>query len=114
MTLGQHPNHCVWLGLRRVFQTLQASLFNGLDLLTQDGQSGEVAPDFINYWLRVSDVAGLASATDQAETQELPGRGDDFESELGILSFGGRTELRRDLRRHNSAPNACFTLTEVA
>jgi hypothetical protein len=64
---------------------------------------------FANYWLRVSDVAGLASATDQAKTQELPGRGDDFESEPGILSFSGRTELRRDLRRHNSAPNARIT-----
>ena len=66
------------------------------------------------YWLRVSDVAGLASATDQAKTQELPGPGDDFESEPGILSFDGGTELWRDLRRHNSAPNACFTLAEVA
>jgi hypothetical protein len=66
------------------------------------------------YWLRVSDVAGLVSATDQAKTQELPGRGDDFEPELGILSFGGRTELRDDLRRHNSAPNTCFRLAEVA
>jgi hypothetical protein len=36
--VDQQPNHCVWLGLRRVFQTLQASLFNDLDLLTQDGQ----------------------------------------------------------------------------
>jgi hypothetical protein len=66
------------------------------------------------YWLRVSDVAGLASATDQAKTQELPGPGDDFESELAILSFGCRTGSQRDLRRHNSAPNACFTLVEVA
>ena len=66
------------------------------------------------YWLRVSDVAGLASATDQAKTQVLPGPGNDFESELEILSFGRRTELRRDLRRHNSPPNACFTLAEVA
>jgi hypothetical protein len=70
--------------------------------------------DLLCYWLRVSDIAGPASATDQAKTQELPGRGDDFESEPGILSFGGRTELRRDLRRHNSTPNAWFTLTEVA
>jgi hypothetical protein len=70
--------------------------------------------EFPNYWLWVSDVDGLASASDQAKTQELPGRGDDFESEPGILSFCGRTELRPDLRRPNSAPNASFTLTEVA
>ena len=42
----------------------------------------------VTYWLRVSDGAGLTSATDQAKTQESPGRGDDFESEPGILSSG--------------------------
>ena len=37
-----------------------------------------------------------------------------FESEARISSFHRRAESRRDLRRHNSAPNAWFTLTEVA
>jgi len=67
-----------------------------------------------NYWLRVSDVAGLASVTDQEKTQGLPRRGDDFESEAGILSFCRRAESRRDLRRYDSAPDAWLTLTEVA
>jgi hypothetical protein len=46
------------------------------------------------YWLRVSDVAGLASATDQANTQELPGRGDDlsrnpeFYRSVGVRNCG--------------------------
>jgi len=66
------------------------------------------------YWLRVSGVAGLASATDQEKTQGLPRRGDDFGSEVRILSFRRRAESRRDLRRHNSAPDAWLALTEVA
>jgi hypothetical protein len=64
--------------------------------------------------LRVSGFAEPASATYQEKSQELPGRGDDFEPEAGILLFRGRAEPRRDLRRHNSAPDAWLTLTEVA
>lgn len=58
-------------------------------------------------WLRVSGVAGLASANDQAKTRECPLNATIFQfcdSEVGVLSFRGRAESRR--RPHNAAHNA--------
>src|SRR5208283_3723289 len=82
---------------------------DSLSSVTADGaydQDGVYA-DVADYWLRVSGIAGLESTTDQAKTQGLPRRGDDFESEAGILSFSRRTKTRHDLRRHNSRPDVC-------
>jgi len=63
--------------------------------------------------LRVPDVAGLARVTDQEKTQDYRVEAM-IGSEAQILSFRRRAESRRDLRRHNSAPDAWLALTELA
>jgi hypothetical protein len=50
---------------------------------------GLLVLDLFNYWLRVSGVAWLASATDQAKPQDLQGQGNEFESEAGIYRSAG-------------------------
>jgi hypothetical protein len=44
---GQHPDHRVRSGLSRLFQTCQAGLFDGLDLLAYQAQPGQVALHFV-------------------------------------------------------------------
>jgi hypothetical protein len=61
------------------------------------------------YWLRISCVAWLASATDQAKPQELPGRGDDI-----AVAVAEGHDLIAFVRHCRCDPFVAPNLTEAA